>query len=424
MNHFFTLLLSFFIISVVNSQSCDGRYQTEIYTNVDVSTVDFGSAVNMAGDTQVLKMDIYQAQGDTATDRPVVIFCFGGSFVGGSRTSSELVSFARSLAKRGYVAASIDYRLAGNLFDLVNEEKLIKVVFGAVQDGKAAIRYFRKDFDEGNSLGIDENQIFIGGTSAGGILAINLAYVDSLHKLPTSWQQWANEIGGMEGNSGNPGYCSYVSGVFGFSGAVADTAFINSNDVPFYGIHAEDDETVKYNYGPPLENPFVTVPVSLYGSYPLDIRLNNLGVYSSFDSYTGSDHPPLNGQNMATTTTNLSAFLYNMLDCNPNNMKKANQQDCNDFYIETVDTTTAIRNVKSTHSWSLYPNPTNNIVNIKGVDTFDAVFIYDVYGKLIFTKDLFKESNISVNLDNYAKGVYFVQLKNGLYSESDILIVK
>ena len=309
MKYIFTLLITFFTVSSIYAQSCNGRYQTEIYTNVDVSTIDFGSAVNMAGDTQVLKMDVYQAQGDTATDRPVVILCFGGSFVNGSRTSSELVSFARSFAKRGYVAASIDYRLAASAFDLIQEEIMVKVVFGAVQDGKASIRYFRKNFDEGNSLGIDPDHIFMGGTSAGGILAINLAYVDSLEKLPTEWQTWASEIGGIEGNSGNPDYCSYVNGVFGFSGAVGDTSYIDANDVPFYGLHAEDDQTVKYGFGAPLNG---LAPVDLYGSSLIYNRLNNLGVYTSFDSYTGSDHPPLGGTNMATTTDNLSTFFYNI----------------------------------------------------------------------------------------------------------------
>ncbi|MFT4970217.1 MAG: para-nitrobenzyl esterase, partial [Chitinophagales bacterium] len=179
MKQIFTLFLSFFLISTY-AQTCAGRYQTEIYNQVDVSTVDYGSAVNVFGNTQTLQMDIYQAVGDTATDRPVVIFCFGGSFTAGSRTSGELVDFATDLAKRGFVCASIDYRLAGSPLELVIEENIIKVVFSAVQDGKAAIRYFRKDFDEGNSLGISPDNIFIGGTSAGGILAANLAYVDDV----------------------------------------------------------------------------------------------------------------------------------------------------------------------------------------------------------------------------------------------------
>ena len=422
MKNIFTFLLFIVFFFTVRSQTCDGRYQTQIFNNVDVTTVDYGAAVNMAGDTQILQMDIYQAQGDTATDRPIVILCFGGSFVAGSRTSSELVTFAKSFAKRGYVAASIDYRLAASYFDLISEENMIKVVFGAVQDGKASIRYFRKNFDEGNSLGIDPNQIFIGGTSAGGILAMNLAYVDSFHKLPANWQEWANEIGGIEGNSGNPGYCSYVSGVFGFSGAVGDTSYIDANDVPYYGIHAEDDETVLYGYGAPLQG---YAPVNLYGSSLVYERLSNLGVYTSFDSYTGADHPPLNGTNMATTTANLSAFFYNILDCNPNNLKKSFQQDCDDFYIEQTDTvSTAIKNTANRNSWSLYPNPSSNLVNIEGVLDFESIKIYDIYGKLVFFQLINNINLYQIDISNFAKGFYTIQLGNQTEIESEILIVK
>jgi len=420
MKYFFTLFFTSLFIFYTYAQSCNGRYENPIYNNIDVTTVAYGEAINMAGDTQVLEMDIYQAIGDTATDRPVVIFCFGGSFYTGSRTSAELVSFANSFAQRGYVAASIDYRLASSVIDLASEETMVKVVFGAVQDGKAAIRYFRKNFDEGNSLGIDPDQIFIGGTSAGGILAINLAYVDSTHKLPQTWQTWANEIGGLEGNSGNSGYCSYVSGVFGFAGAVGDTSYINANDVPFYGIHAEDDQTVPYNYAKPLNG---LAPVYLYGSNLIHTRLNNLGIYSSFDSYTGSEHPPFSG-NMTTTTLNLSTFIYNLLDCNSNNRKKANQQNCNDFYIEEIDTTTTgVQHLAQDIKWSIYPNPTQHILNVRSQESFNAYKIYDLYGKLILEESIISQNNYQIELPSLARGVYLIQLqKDNILSIKNFMI--
>ena len=49
----------------------------------------------------------------------------------------------------------------------------------AVADAKSAIRYFRKDFANGDTYGIDSNTIFIGGYSAGGVIAVHLAYIDN-----------------------------------------------------------------------------------------------------------------------------------------------------------------------------------------------------------------------------------------------------
>lgn len=419
MKFLYSFIVFSLTISMLQAQTCAGRYQSDVFANVDVSTYDYGSAINMAGDTQVLQLDLYTPVGDTATDRPVVVLCFGGSFYAGDRTSGELVTLATSLAKKGYVVASIDYRLATNLFDLISEETMVKVVFGAVQDGKAAIRYFRKNFSEGNSLGIDADQIFIGGTSAGGILAINLAYVDSLHKLPTSWQTWATEIGGMEGNSGNPGYCSYVNGVFGFAGAVGDTAYINTNDVPFYGCHATGDQTVRYDYGAPLQG---FAPVSLYGSGEIETRMNNLGIYNQLDTYSGSEHPPFSGGGLATTNTNLTAFLYNILDCNPNNMKKVDQQDCSSFYDGTQ--TGIINYPIGLAGWNVFPNPTENIINIEYEHhTIEQLNVYDVVGNQVY-KTVGKENKaLRIDVSDFTIGIYYIKaFTNGNWIQDKFIV--
>ena len=53
--------------------------------------------------------------GDDLEDRPVIIMMFGGSFIGGSRTSPDIVELCTRYAKMGYVAVAIDYRLTLDL---------------------------------------------------------------------------------------------------------------------------------------------------------------------------------------------------------------------------------------------------------------------------------------------------------------------
>ncbi|MCB9256113.1 MAG: T9SS type A sorting domain-containing protein [Chitinophagales bacterium] len=415
-----TIFTSFFLFFTLFlfAQDCDNRYQADLFTNVDVTTVKYGEAMNRQGVLQELYMDIYQGQGDTASNRPVVLFCFGGSFYTGSRTSQELVYFATELAKKGYVCASIDYRLATSVIDLIQEEVMVKVVFGAVQDGKAAIRFFREDAATTNTYKVDSNQIFIGGTSAGGILSINLAYVDDLEQLPTTWQTWADEIGGIEGSSGNPGHCSYVNGVFGFAGAVGDTAYIEANDPPFYGCHSTGDQTVLFGYGAPL-NGFA--PVSLYGSSLIEARMNNLGIYNSVDVYSGSNHPPLNNQTRLTDTkNNLSEFLFNILDCNSNDRKLASQKSCEDF----SNPSTGIVSANPNYTWTLYPNPAKSQINIEGLNaTYSSVHIYDALGREVFYQNLNGEQNLKINIENFVRGVYFVSLNKGQAKERISLLV-
>ena len=61
------------------AQSCtDCRYASYIFDSVETSTVKFGEGENADGDLQELFMDIYTPYGDTASNRPLIIFAFGG----------------------------------------------------------------------------------------------------------------------------------------------------------------------------------------------------------------------------------------------------------------------------------------------------------------------------------------------------------
>ena len=90
---------------------------------------------------------------------------------------------------------------------------MIKAVIRSIQDGKAAIRFFKKSALEQNEFRVDPNQVIIGGVSAGAILALNLAYLTDSEMLPPHWAAWASQVGGLEGNTGNPGYDTDVIGI-------------------------------------------------------------------------------------------------------------------------------------------------------------------------------------------------------------------
>ena len=88
-----------------------------------------------------LDMDIYEPEGDTETQRPVVIFIHTGAFFSGNNELDDVVDLSISAAKRGYVAISINYRLGLNVLSTYSAER---AVFRGVQDGSAAIRYLRE----------------------------------------------------------------------------------------------------------------------------------------------------------------------------------------------------------------------------------------------------------------------------------------
>ncbi len=98
-------------------------------------------------------MDIYVPDGDGP--HPAVMFIHGGAWIGGSR--SEFTDAAKRMARSGYVAATIDYRLVP---DIVYPEN--------VRDCTCALAFLRAHAAE---YKIDPNRIAVWGYSAGAHLA-------------------------------------------------------------------------------------------------------------------------------------------------------------------------------------------------------------------------------------------------------------
>ena len=121
-----------------------------------------------------LLLDLYRPAGDSVSRRPLVVFVHGGSFSGGSRTSPEIVDEATTLARRGYVTASISYRLTpGGCSASGATPACLTAIAQAREDAQAAVAFLRS---AATTYGIDPSRIAIGGTSAGAITAANVAF--------------------------------------------------------------------------------------------------------------------------------------------------------------------------------------------------------------------------------------------------------
>lgn len=146
-----------------------GRYVDLVFTSLTRTTgVKYGSAVDKpTGRAVDLYLDIYEPSGDTATRRPVFVFLFGGGFVAGDR-EHEPRAYCEQMARRGYVAVAIDYRL--NQGDIYRDG-----IPAAVADARQALRWLRANADRHR---LDEDRIVIGGSSAGAITSLFVAYTD------------------------------------------------------------------------------------------------------------------------------------------------------------------------------------------------------------------------------------------------------
>lgn len=265
------------------------RYVKPIFTEVEVSTVKYGSNMNTAGLQQDLMMDIYQPKGDVLEKRPVLVLAFGGSFIAGDR--KQLSDLATEMSKLGYVSVCIDYRLLSfNQFPF-DSIKALDIAIKASSDMKAAIRHLRKDAATENKYKIDPDFILVGGVSAGAITAIQTAYFDASDNTESHVQTAIALNGGIEGNSGdteNLKYSSKVQGVINMSGAIYRLPFMDSGEPPIISIHGDADDVVPYGYGVVKVFGFSIIP--LYGSSEIEKRAKEVGLKSYFETVIGGGH--------------------------------------------------------------------------------------------------------------------------------------
>ena len=62
---------------------------------------------------------------------------------------------------------------------------------------------------------------------------------------------------------------------------------------------------------------------------------------------------------------------------------------------------------------SLYPNPANNLLNLKSDFEIQHIEVYDIFGKLILEKD-FKEisAEVQINIENLSSGLYLLVVQS------------
>jgi poly(3-hydroxybutyrate) depolymerase len=374
---FFCTIISFAFSLLSNAQGV--RYQSEIFSSYQLqSNIQYGTT-----STQIL--DIYTGTGDTASVRAMVLFIHGGGFKSGDKVSNFGTRVCGSLSRRGYLVASINYRLTPTIPDDVAQ---FEAMLRALQDAKAAVRFFRKNV---STYGIDTSQIFATGSSAGSITALHMAYLDSI-EVP-SYVNWANVGGTFEGTTGNPGFSSSIQGVISNWGAIGDTAWIHEGDVPVFCVHGTSDVTVYYDQIP-ADGPF------LYGSKFIYARAQNIGLNSGIRLFNNTGHTLDNkATKQDSAIKDFSAWLFTLLHSTTSVLFTANP----------------IPRVSRLHL--NYPNPFNPTTTIEYELTqseYVSIQVYDILGSRVASLvNERQEAGIHravFNASDLASDIYFYNL--------------
>lgn len=291
----FLLLLLFLTGLVQMGFAQNERYIDEVFDSVmDPQPFIYGYNATIAPflfDTTVneaiqrpLNGNIYMPEGDTETDRPLIMLLHTGNFLpvqlnggcGGTIMDNDMVNFATKLAKRGYVVAVIDYRIGWVPTiepELVRRFLLINAAYRGVQDSRTAVRYFKKTVDtDGNPFGIDPSKIGMWGFGTGAYITYASATLDNVEEteIPKFFNPLTNsfmvsefingdvnatEVGYIppgvnylnlpEGDTlcypNHVGYSSDFQFAVHAGGAMGDTSWVDANSVPSISYHVPTD---------------------------------------------------------------------------------------------------------------------------------------------------------------------------------------
>lgn len=227
-----------------------------------------------------LKMDVYRPDVNDSSPRPLLMLIHGGAFFNGYKRDSGYVEWGNYFASRGYIVVSIDYRIG---FEPFGSKHIDRAGYRGVQDAYAAMCYLLR---HPNQYPIDPNYLFVGGTSAGAITALNLAFMEDddrpdctrsglIHDVSELYNDLADLFNERERNVigledlGDINTVALQSGgdvsfkintVINMWGAVHKIGIIgNSPSTAILSFHGDADMVVAYDYDYPFNK--VKTPV-------------------------------------------------------------------------------------------------------------------------------------------------------------------
>ena len=373
------------------------RYAEPVFDEVNVETdIPFSSAIK-EGETSptTLYLDFYEPQGDTLSERPLVITVFGGAFVAGGRDYADMVEYCTRLAQHGYVAASIDYRLL-SIWNL-NATSLVRDAYMAAQDVSSAIRLFKYHCEE---YRIDTEQVFLLGNSAGSIAILCELFMDENERPAETFEE--PDLGPMH-SSGFEEYAGIspaVTGAVPHWGGVMDLDVISEEEyVPLCMIHGTDDTNVPYDSGYCYNGMFPGVMPFMYGSHPIAGRLDEIGI-------TDYEFHPFEGEGHAFYFVPL---LFTLIE----EKFDACFSITRDFLFNHLKLPTSVAEMEETMI-QVYPNPAKDLLTISFGDASRckplSVTVLDVMTRVVLAEAV-SAPEMSLDVSRLPSGIYVIRLE-------------
>ena len=450
---------------IVGLQLKAQKWVDTAYQTIQISNIVYGTAIDFGGQNRLLRMDVSIPANDTppTCGRPLLIAIHGGAFMGGSKSTGAPPFLMKEFAQRGYVTASINYRLGmfqtasaincnipnWNCLNMADTAEWFRAVYRGMQDAKGAIRFLLNQKD---SLKIDPKNVFVVGESAGGFIALATAFIDdtlekhascyaintvarpnAIYESPclvstghTTSLSALNlsrpDLGSIHGDL-NPTSVNYtIKGVGSIYGAITYDYFSKyaySKSPVIYAYHQPNDLIVPYKQqrifhdynicaqGFPANCQSIVSRPYVYGSSGIFNLIKKLKpTVPQLPDYLFDS--TLNTANCAMQVSN-PALTGHAID-----QGKLRSKNMDNFFSKQIDTSaanclpSAIQTVEQKTIFSVFPNPSSGIVNIQLNANINqwTIQLKEMSGKTLKTA---VNQNV-IEMSEYKSGLYMIVL--------------
>jgi acetyl esterase len=245
--HIRALVVLTILAMAVAAHAQTTRPRVRAATDESTRTSIPGAEMHVYRDTkpEPLRLFVFKPEGWTAADkRSTFVFFFGGGWSAG--TPQRSAGWAKAAAKWGMVGIAPDYRTRGRFGTSALE---------AVSDGRAAIKWIQ---DHAAELGVDPARVVVGGSSAGGHLALWTAITkpppgSKAEESPTTKPAALVLISGAS----NTAYERFRNRMGAEPEAISPVHQLDAKMPPVVALHGQADTTVPLEHAVALRDKLI-----------------------------------------------------------------------------------------------------------------------------------------------------------------------
>ncbi len=220
----------------------------EYYSKIVVKNGTYSSR-----DEEENTFDLYVPVDDDGKElvkpKPLIVLMHSGAFIKGNKRNYVITQYARDFSRIGFAVASINYNKIDDfesvLLSSVSKVKGRKEIVIATKDAVEAIIHLKENHNE---YGIDPDNVYAMGFSAGGIISSHLAFMDDVEDDEyindgAIWNRSIDKIVLGKNRNSSP----LVKGVISLGGGVMNYEFVDDTDIletPILMIHGGNDGIV------------------------------------------------------------------------------------------------------------------------------------------------------------------------------------